>query len=77
MINPEYGKMGTKVGYIYFGIELTTVIVFFFIIRENGRLTLEQIDQYFLSGRKAWHTSLARNKKIAKGEIGFSDNSYT
>ena len=37
-------------------------------VPETARLTLEQIDDYFLSGRKAWRTSIGRNKKIAKNE---------
>ena len=73
MLNVHYGNMGTNVGYFYFGIEFITVIIIFFILPENGRLTLEQIDDYFTSGRKPWKTSLARNKRIARGEIDIKD----
>ena len=73
MLNADYGNMGTNVGYFYFGIELITAIILFLILPENGRLTLEQIDQYFTSGRKPWKTSLARNERIAKGEIDVKD----
>ena len=69
MINPEYGNMGTNVGYFYFGVEAITLIILWFIFPETGRLTLEQVDDYFASGRKPCETSLKRNKKIAAGEI--------
>lgn len=69
MLNAKYGNMGTNVGYFYFGCELVAVTTLFLILPENARLTLEQIDEYFVSGRKAWKTSLARNKRIASGEI--------
>ena len=69
MLNVNYGNMGTNVGYFYFGLEFIALIVLFLVVPEVARLTLEQIDQHFISGRPAWRTSLARNKKIAKGEI--------
>jgi hypothetical protein len=40
----------------------------FFFVPETNRLTLEQIDDHFLSRRAAWRTSTGRNKKIARGE---------
>lgn len=48
-------------------------VLFFFLIMalllpETARLSLEQIDDSFISGRKAWRTSLSRNKLISKGE---------
>jgi hypothetical protein len=73
MINPQYGNMGTNVGYFYFGVEAVTLLILWFIFPETGRLTLEQIDDYFTSGRKPWKTSLKRNKRIAAGEIGVKD----
>ena len=73
MINPQYGNMGTNVGYFYFGVEAVTMFILWFIFPETARLTLEQIDDYFSSGRKAWRTSLKRNKKIASGEISSKD----
>ncbi|KAN0117905.1 general substrate transporter [Hyaloscypha variabilis] len=74
MLNVKYGNMGTNVGYFYFGLEFLALILLFLIVPENARLTLEQIDEYFTSGRKAWKTSLARNKRIAKNEISIKDD---
>lgn len=74
MLNIEYGNMGTNVGYFYFGCEFVTLVVLFLLLPENGRLTLEQVDQYFMSGRKPWKTSLARNKRIANGKIEVNDD---
>ena len=74
MLNVQYGNMGTNVGYFYFGLEFISFIILYLIVPENARLTLEQIDEYFMSGRKAWKTSLARNKRIAKNEIAMSDD---
>ena len=73
MLNVEYGNMGTNVGYFYFGLEFVSLVILFLIVPECARLTLEQIDEYFISGRTAWRTSLARNKRIAKGEIDVKD----
>ena len=39
----------------------------FFFVPETARLTLEQIDDYFTLGRRAWSTSTRRNKLIANG----------
>lgn len=69
MLNAKYGNMGTRVGYFYFGMELGALIILYLLVPETGRLTLEQIDEYFLSGRKPWQTSLKRNKRIARGEL--------
>ena len=74
MLNVKYGNMGTNVGYFYFGLETISLVILFLIVPENARLTLEQIDEYFRSGRPAWKTSLARNKRIARGEIDIKDN---
>ena len=67
MINVQYGNWGTNVGYFFFGVEFVTLIIMFFNVPETARLTLEQIDDMFSSGRKAWKTSLAENKKILNG----------
>ncbi|KAH8800239.1 hypothetical protein F5884DRAFT_891082 [Xylogone sp. PMI_703] len=67
MLNPDYGNIGSNVGYFYLG---TNIVMFCFVVilvPETGRLTLEQIDEHFASGCKAWRTSLARNSRIAKG----------
>ena len=53
---------------------MISLVLLFFIVPENGRLTLEQIDEHFLLGRAASKTSLSRNKRIARGEINVSDN---
>lgn len=45
------------------------LILTYLFVPETARLTLEQIDEYFFSGRAAWRTSTGRNKKIAKGEV--------
>ena len=69
MSNVDYGNMGINVGYFYFGLDILLFIVLFLYMPETARLTLKQIDDYFASGRRAWRTSIKRNKKIAKGEI--------
>lgn len=74
MLNAKYGNMGTNVGYFYFGMELAGFLTLYFLLPENALLTLEQIDEYFMSGRKPWKTSLRRNKRIATGEIGVKDD---
>lgn len=69
MINPTAGNLGTKVGYFYLAITTVFFVVLLFLLPETARLSLEQIDDLFVSGRKAWMTSLKRNKRIAKGEL--------
>lgn len=69
MINPEYGNMGTNVGYFYFGLLFVILIVAVAFVPETGRLKLEQIDDYFASGIPAWKTSLKRNKEVAEQNI--------
>ena len=69
MLNKDYGNMGATVGYFYFGVTIAVLIFVFLSVPETSRLTLEQIDNYFLSGRMAWRTSTGRNKAIATGEI--------
>ena len=68
MLNVKYGNMGTNIGYFFSGLSAITTTMIFLFVPETARLTLEQIDGYFASGRPAWKTSLARNKRIAKGE---------
>jgi SP family sugar:H+ symporter-like MFS transporter len=68
MLSASYGNMGTNVGYFYFGVTTAMLILTWLFVPETARLTLEQLDDYFASGRPAWRTSLARNKKIARME---------
>lgn len=69
MINPDAGNLGTNVGYFYFGLDIIIFLLLFFFLPETARLSLEQIDDLFVSRRKAWKTSMKRNKKIARGEL--------
>ena len=69
MLNVHYGNMGTNIGYFYGGLDAILCIGTYLWVPETARLTLEQIDDYFASGRSARKTSLSRNKRIAKGEI--------
>ena len=69
MINPEYGNMGTNVGYFYFGLLFVILIIAILFVPETARLKLEQVDDYFASGVPAWKTSLRRNKEIAAQNI--------
>jgi len=68
MLSPEYGSMGTNVGYFYCGIYVVFIICLFFLLPESARLSLEQVDDIFVSKQRPWHTSLACNKCIAGGE---------
>ena len=68
MLNPQYGNMGTNVGYFYFGLNVVTWVLIFIFLPETARLTLEQVDDLFASKVPAWKTSIKRNKLIAKGE---------
>lgn len=65
MLSAEYGNMGTNVGYFYAGITVVFIVLTFFFLPETGRLSLEQIDEYFLGGEPAWRTSLGRNKRVS------------
>lgn len=69
MISPEYGNMGTNVGYLYFRLLVVILAITIVFVPETGRLKLEQVDDYFSSGVPAWKTSLTRNKKIAEQNI--------
>ncbi|KAF3389864.1 hypothetical protein DPV78_011613 [Talaromyces pinophilus] len=69
MLNAQYGNMGLNVGYFYFGISAIILVLVFFFVPETARLTLEQIDDHFLSKQKAWKTSTTHNKRIAKGLV--------
>lgn len=65
MLSPEYGNMGANVGYFYFGVTFVMIVLIYWHVPETARLTLEQVDDYFLSRRGAWQTSLAGNKRQA------------
>jgi hypothetical protein len=67
MLSPEYGNMGANVGYFYFGVTFVMIQLIFWFVPETARLTLEQVDDCFATGRGAWKTSLPRNKKLAAG----------
>ena len=69
MINPKAGNMGTNVGYFYFAMCVVGLVSFFFLLPETARLSLEQIDDYFLSGKPAWKTSIKKNKQLAGFEM--------
>lgn len=69
MISPDYGNMGTNVGYFYFGLTIVLLALTIIFVPETARLKLEQIDDYFESGKPAWKTSLRDNKKIAAGNV--------
>lgn len=64
MLNPQYGNMGANVGYFYFGVTMVAIILIFLFVPETARLTLEQVNDHFISGRRAWKTSLGKNKKM-------------
>ncbi|CAI7589584.1 unnamed protein product [Penicillium pancosmium] len=69
MLNPAYGNMGANVGYFYFGVTVAFAILVFFFVPETSRLTLEQIDDYFMSGRRAWNTSTKKNIALVRTGI--------
>jgi Sugar (and other) transporter. len=74
MLNVRYGNMGVNVGYFYFGLTVAVLILVFLFVPETARLTLEQIDDFFLSGRNAWKTSTKKNIAIAQGNLLDSPN---
>ena len=51
------------------GLTFVMSLLVLLLVPETARLTLEQIDEYYLSGRAAWRTSINRNKKIANGKV--------
>ncbi|KAJ5199231.1 Major facilitator superfamily domain general substrate transporter [Penicillium cf. griseofulvum] len=64
MLGADYGNMGPNVGYFYAGVTAVIGILTFFLVPETARITLEQIDERFNSGVKAWKTSMSKNKAI-------------
>ncbi|KAJ5729973.1 mfs monosaccharide transporter protein [Penicillium malachiteum] len=75
MLNVHYGNMGSNVGYFYFGVTVVILILVFLFVPETSRLTLEQIDDYFLTGKKAWSTSVKINLLISQGQCPDSPES--
>ncbi|OQD73439.1 hypothetical protein PENDEC_c015G06410 [Penicillium decumbens] len=69
MLNVNYGNMGVNVGYFYFGLTVAVLLLTFLFVPETARLTLEQIDDFFLSGKRAWKTSTKKNIAIAHGNF--------
>lgn len=71
MLSAKYGNMGLNVGYFFAGITTLIWVLVFLFVPETGRMTLEQVDDFFISGKQAWRTSLAVNKKraAAAGQI--------
>lgn len=67
MLQPQYGNWGTNVGYFYFAVNAVSFALTFLFVPETANLTLEQIDEYFMSGVPAWRTSIRKNKLLAKG----------
>ena len=65
MINANYGNMGLNVGYFFAGLSAMIWIGSFFFVPETGQLSLEQIDDLYMSGMSPCKTSLKKNKKIA------------
>jgi sugar porter (SP) family MFS transporter len=65
MLGADYGNMGPNVGYFYAGVTAVIGILTFFLVPETAGITLEQIDERFNSGAKAWKTSLSKNKALA------------
>ncbi|KGO78036.1 Major facilitator superfamily domain, general substrate transporter [Penicillium italicum] len=65
MLDADYGDMGPNVGYFYAGVTAVIGILTFLFVPETAAITLEQIDEGFNSGIKAWKTSLLKNRAIA------------
>ncbi|KAF9884523.1 hypothetical protein FE257_001711 [Aspergillus nanangensis] len=67
MLNAEHGNMGVNVGYFYFGVTIAVLTIVYFFLPETAKLTLEQIDDFFLSNEKARNTSTKKNMAISCG----------
>ncbi|CDM35927.1 hypothetical protein DTO013F2_3023 [Penicillium roqueforti] len=68
MLGAGYGDMGPNVGYFYAGVTVVIAILTFLLVPETAGITLEQIDEGFDSGIKAWKTSLPKNRAIASSQ---------
>lgn len=62
MLSANHGDMGANVGYFYAGVTVVVAGLAFLLVPETAQLTLEQIDEFFNSGAKAWKTSVSKNK---------------
>lgn len=62
MLSANHGDMGANVGYFYAGVTVVVAGLAFLLVPETAQLTLEQIDDLFNSGTKAWRTSVSKNK---------------
>ncbi|CAI7599448.1 unnamed protein product [Penicillium palitans] len=68
MLDANHGDMGPNVGYFYAGVTAVIWILTFLFMPETAGITLEQIDEGFNSGVKAWKTSLPKNQAIASSQ---------
>lgn len=55
------------------GLTIIVWVLIFFLVPETGRLTLEEIDEMFTSGKKAWNTSLKGNKQKRRNQDSSQD----
>ncbi|CAI7641798.1 unnamed protein product [Penicillium pancosmium] len=67
MLSAEHGNMGVNVGYFYFGVTVAVLVFVYLFVPETARLTLEQIDDFFLSDEKARNTSTKKDVAISRG----------
>lgn len=72
MLSANYGDMGSSVGYFYAGVTVVVVSLVFLLVPETTQLTLEQIDEVFNSGTKAWRTSATKNKTIVLSKRNYA-----
>lgn len=66
MLDREHGNMGPSVGYFYAGVTIIIAVLVFLLVPETASLSLEQIDDVFLSGVRPWRTSRAGNLAISR-----------
>lgn len=70
MINPGYGNMGINITYFFFGLSALFLVLIYLIVPETGQLSLEQLDDYLDSEKRAWRTSLRKNRAMSRGLDG-------
>lgn len=60
-VNPfvqnEPGNLGSKVGMIYGGVSILSLVFVFFVVPEMKKRSLEELDDMFHSGVPAWRSS--------------------